>query len=136
MAIVQELYFFSWKNFHDNLQNIGDLERLKLVIETVPDGKLMNILQISRAHGRNDYSIEAMWNSVLAGIVFEHAMFDKGYDSTETICDLWDTYGIKPIIDIRNILPKNRRNTADGLQWFRTREEHPQVHLPSFGIWD
>ena len=31
----------------------------------------------------------------------EHAMFDKGYDSKEKICDLWKTYGIKPIIDIR-----------------------------------
>ena len=33
----------------------------------------------------------------------EHAMFDKGYDSTENICDLWDRYRIKPIIDIRNM---------------------------------
>jgi hypothetical protein len=33
----------------------------------------------------------------------EHALFDKGYDSKETICLLWDTYKIKPIIDIRNL---------------------------------
>jgi len=33
----------------------------------------------------------------------EHAMFDKGYDSKEKICDLWHKYGIKPIIDIRNL---------------------------------
>lgn len=34
--------------------------------------------------------------------VCEHAMFDKGYDSTDTICLLWDNYKIKPIIDIKN----------------------------------
>jgi len=33
----------------------------------------------------------------------EHAMFDKGYDSKDTICDLWHKYGIKPIIDIKNM---------------------------------
>ena len=31
----------------------------------------------------------------------DHAMFDKGYDSTARICDLWDLYGIKAIIDIK-----------------------------------
>lgn len=33
----------------------------------------------------------------------EHGMFDKGYDSQENVCQLWDIYGIKPIIDIRNM---------------------------------
>ena len=30
MAIMQELGLFSWKDFHDDLQNLGDLERFKL----------------------------------------------------------------------------------------------------------
>ena len=33
----------------------------------------------------------------------EHAMFDKGYDSKERIYGLWKKYGIKAIIDIRNM---------------------------------
>jgi hypothetical protein len=33
----------------------------------------------------------------------DHAMFDKGYDSKGRICELWDKYGIKPIIDIKNM---------------------------------
>jgi hypothetical protein len=32
-------------------------------------------------------------------------LFDKGYDSTDNICQLWDKYKIKPIIDIRNCWP-------------------------------
>jgi hypothetical protein len=31
MAIIQELGLFSWKDFQDDLQNLGDLERFKLV---------------------------------------------------------------------------------------------------------
>ena len=34
MAIIHERSFFSWKDFQDDIQNLGDLERLKLVIET------------------------------------------------------------------------------------------------------
>jgi hypothetical protein len=33
----------------------------------------------------------------------DHAMFDKGYDSTDRVCDLWDKYKIKPIIEIKNM---------------------------------
>ena len=45
MAIIQHLELFSWKDFHNNLQNLGDLERFKLVIETMPDQKLIQILR-------------------------------------------------------------------------------------------
>ena len=45
MAIIQELRLFSWKDFHNDLQNLGDLERFKLVIETMPDQKLIQILR-------------------------------------------------------------------------------------------
>jgi len=44
MAIIQKLNLFSWTIFHNDSQNLGDLERLKLVIETMPDEKLMRIL--------------------------------------------------------------------------------------------
>src|SRR5690242_9376034 len=33
----------------------------------------------------------------------DHALFDKGYDSTKIIRDLWDRYQIKAIVDIRNM---------------------------------
>ena len=33
----------------------------------------------------------------------QNGMFDKGYDSTESDVGLWKIYGIKPIIDIRNM---------------------------------
>jgi len=33
----------------------------------------------------------------------KYAMGDKGYDSKDTICVLWEKYNIKPIIDIRKM---------------------------------
>ena len=77
MAIIQQLELLSWKDFQDDLQNLGDLERFKLVIETMPDQKLIQILRDLRTKGRNDHPIEAMWNSILAGIVFEHVSIES-----------------------------------------------------------
>jgi len=40
MAIIPELYLFSWKDCDD----LGDLERLQLVLDNMPDKKLMSVL--------------------------------------------------------------------------------------------
>jgi len=40
MAIIQEQHLFSWKDFQDNATTLGDLERFKLVIETISDKTL------------------------------------------------------------------------------------------------
>lgn len=68
MAKIAQRELFGWKD----VENLGDLKRLKLVIETVPDEELMQILMKARGNGRDDYPVQAMWNSLLAGIVFEH----------------------------------------------------------------
>lgn len=72
MAIIQNLNLFSWKKFHNDEKTLGDLERFILVIETIPDNKLMEALYKLRGNGRNDYPIETIWNSILAGIIFQH----------------------------------------------------------------
>ena len=72
MAIIQERHLFSWKDFQDDSSTLGDLERFKLVMETLPDAKLMQTLKTLRKNGRNDHPIGAIWNSILAGIVFQH----------------------------------------------------------------
>ena len=56
----------------NEIENLGDLERLHLVLEYIPDEKLMRILETERGNGRDDYPIRAMWNFILAGVVFEH----------------------------------------------------------------
>lgn len=68
MAVLPQGRLFSWKE----IENIGDLARLKLVLEALPDEALMRALETHRGKGRDDYPIRAVWNSILAGIVFEH----------------------------------------------------------------
>jgi len=68
MAIIHNKNIFSWKNF----ENIGDLERFKLLIKHLPDEKLMRALEKQRAKGRNDYPVRAVWNSLLASVVYQH----------------------------------------------------------------
>ena len=73
MAIIPQMKFFSW----DEVQPLGDLERLQLVLDTIPDEPLMRILERARGRGRNEYPVRAMWNSVLAGVVFQHPTIES-----------------------------------------------------------
>ena len=110
MAIIQTLYLFSWKNFQDELQTLGDLERFQLLIETMPDTKLMNTLRGLRANGRNDYPIPAVWNSILAGIVFEHASIASLRRELSRNAQLREMCGFDPILGVNAVPSKSAYN--------------------------
>jgi hypothetical protein len=73
MAIIPQIKLFEWTE----IQTLGDLHRLRLVLDYMPDEELMVQLERKRGHGRDDYPVRAMWNSVLAGIVFQHDGVEK-----------------------------------------------------------
>jgi hypothetical protein len=56
----------------DIFENLGDLERLQVVLNTIDDAKLIHKLYKIRGKGRNDWSCESMWNSFIASFLFEH----------------------------------------------------------------
>ncbi|NLY38142.1 MAG: transposase [Firmicutes bacterium] len=68
MAIISQQRLFGW----EEIEGLGDLDRLRLVLEYIPDEKLMLKLEFERGRGRDDYPVRAVWNSILAGIVFQH----------------------------------------------------------------
>ena len=68
MARIAQRQLFRWQE----IDELGDLQRLRLVLDHLPDEKLMRALEAHRGRGRDDYPVRAVWNSVLAGIVFEH----------------------------------------------------------------
>ena len=68
MAIIPQKILFGW----EKIDELGDLERLRLVLENLPDEILMEVLEKDRGRGRDDYPVRAVWNSILAGIVFQH----------------------------------------------------------------
>ena len=53
-------------------ENLGDLERLQKVLDNLPDEKLIHKLKQKRKNGRNEWSVEAMWNSLIASFIFDH----------------------------------------------------------------
>lgn len=68
MRIITQLSLF------DDTQNeiFGDLERLQNVLENLPDIKLIKKLKTIRGKGRNEWPVEAMWNSFIASFIFDH----------------------------------------------------------------
>lgn len=73
MAIIPQKSLFSYKE----VGNLDDLERLSLLLRYLPDEKLMRALQSRRGNGRDDYPVRAIWNSVLAGIVYQHPSIES-----------------------------------------------------------
>jgi len=47
-------------------------ERLKMVVEAIPDDRLTQVLEAERKGQRDDSPIRPLWNSMLAGIVYQH----------------------------------------------------------------
>ncbi len=68
MAKLLVPYLFKWQD----VEARSDLERLRLVVDYLPDEALMEKLEKHRKWGRDDYPIRPVWNSVLAGIVYQH----------------------------------------------------------------
>ena len=68
MAIIAQKQIFGWKE----VEELGDLDRLRLIIEYLPDERLMRILEEERGKGRDDYPVRPVWNTILGGVVFEH----------------------------------------------------------------
>ena len=73
MAINRRPSLFSWRS----VESRSDLDRLRLVLETLPDEELMKRLEAKRGRGRNDYPVRAIWNSLIAGIVFQHESIES-----------------------------------------------------------
>lgn len=69
MAIILQRPLFTWRS----LDRLPDLQRLKLVLDAIPDEPLMQLLEHRRGHGRDDYPVRAMWNSLLVAFIFQHA---------------------------------------------------------------
>ena len=61
MRIIQQLSAFDY----EKIEILGDLERVKLLIDNVPDEAIIARLEEIRGKGRNDYPIIPVWNSIL-----------------------------------------------------------------------
>ena len=67
-ASLTQKTLFEW----DQIEALGDLRRLRLVLENLYDEALMKKLEQERYRGRDDYPIRPMWNALISGVVFQH----------------------------------------------------------------
>ena len=73
MAIIPQRQLFSW----EEVENSADMQRFSLLVKYLPDESLMGRLESFRSKGRNDYPVRAIWNSILAGIVYQHQSIES-----------------------------------------------------------
>ena len=68
MAIIPQPPLVTWQC----LDHLPDLQRLKLVFDSIPDEPLMQLLELRRGRGRDDYPVRAMWNALLVAVICQH----------------------------------------------------------------
>ncbi len=101
MAIIPQTRLFSW----EDVENLGELKRLRLVLEAPPDELFMRHLEPDRANGRADYPVRATWNSVLAGIVFQHPTMESLKRELLRNAQLCQVCGFDPLKGTEQELP-------------------------------
>lgn len=92
------MYIITQTSLFDNeeIEILGDLERLKLAIENMPDEEIIRKLRKIRKNGRNDWPVEAMWNTFIASYVFNHRSVNDLLRELSRNSQLRQICGIKP----------------------------------------
>ena len=103
MAILPQKALFEW----DSIEDIGDLVRLQFVFDNLPDEPLMQALESHRGRGRNDYPIRAIWNSILAGVVFTHETIESLRRELQRNAQLRALCGFDPLLGSRAVPPSS-----------------------------
>ena len=61
----------------EEIENLGELERLKIFFENIQDNELCQILEKERKNGRNDYPVRTMLNLIYAMKIFGHRSIES-----------------------------------------------------------
>ncbi len=101
MATIAQNPLFGWRDVGE----LGDLERLRLVLEYLPDEPLMRTLEQARGRGRDEYPVRAMWNTLLAGIVFGHESVASLRRELLRNAQLRELCGLDPLAGVAAVAP-------------------------------
>lgn len=73
MNNISQISIFDYRE----IENLGDLERLKIFFENIEDDKLCETLEKERKNGRNDYPVRTMLNLIYAMKIFGHRSIES-----------------------------------------------------------
>jgi hypothetical protein len=119
---------FSW----DAVEAHSDLERLRLALDYLPDQHIIEALQTCRGQGRDDFPVAAMWNMVVAGIVFQHASIESLLRELHRNPSLAQACGFNMLPLQAPPKPQYERDPHSGaLHIVRPPPEAPRYPLPS-----
>lgn len=75
MAIISQMSMFDNTEIYDNL---GDLERVKLILDNIPDEELLDTIRKDKdVRGRNGIKIEALMNIFWAKKILQHKTMEQ-----------------------------------------------------------
>ncbi len=103
MAKIIQQKIFRWKD----VEASGELDRLKMVIEAMPDDELMKALEAERKGRRDDYPIRAVWNSILGGIVYQHISIESLRRELLRNGELREACGFDPVLGEKAVPSKD-----------------------------
>ncbi|MFU8833173.1 MAG: transposase [Wenzhouxiangella sp.] len=140
MASIPQTELFCWRD----VDELGDLERLKLVLNHLPDEQLMQQLERRRGNGRDDYPIRAVWNSIIAAIVFQHPSVESLRRELLRNAQLRELCGFSPLGGTRAVPPawaytrflasvRHRSIRFALVRVFQNLVQQCFEHLPGFG---
>jgi len=101
MAAIAQKSLFSWKT----VERSPEILRLKRVLDVLPDEPLVRALEDERKGKRNDYPIAALWNAIVAGIVFGHGKIASLIRELKRNAELREVCGFDPLLGERAVPP-------------------------------
>ena len=125
MAITQAS-LFSW----DIVEARSDLDRFFLVRDHLPDEAIIQALEVQRGQGRDDFPVRAMFNAVLAGIVFQHPAIEALIRELSRNPSLLQACGF-------NALPLQKKPVAELVKdelTGRMKVVWPEPEAPRYGV--
>lgn len=102
--IISQISLFNY----NEIEQLGDLERLRLALEGIDDEKLMLKLENKRKNGRDDYPVRVMWNLFIAMKVFQHDSVNSFIRECNRNSQLRRACGLYDYDKRKNLVPKAR----------------------------
>lgn len=93
---------------YTEIEELGDLERLKLALEGIDDEELMKHMENKRRNGRNEYPVRVMWNLFLAMKVFQHDTVNSFIRECNRNSQLRRACGLRDSDGKKHLVPKPR----------------------------
>ncbi len=127
MAKILQPSLYTW----NAIEAKSDLERFYLVRDNLPDEQIVITLEKNRGKGRDDFAVRAMWNAVLAGIVFQHESIESLIRELSRNPSLLEACGFDPTPITRQPEARLERDEKTGkMKVIRAAAQAPYYQVP------